>query len=187
MRVQQIRARRDVPPLQVQNVEHIFTVEGLTERRAKNEPAIRLVSAVTKTRSLRSPLILHSCTRSATCPSEGRMSTGGSVIPVGRITACASTRSPISSHATLPLLRGMIFSCEAVGRACEWDASSDATCLPVSKASLNGSSCMFAPALVGRCSGFDSSSSNFPGVALTKMAFCTFDQNSPAYLWHESV
>lgn len=99
-------------------------------------PAICLVNAVTNTRSPRAPLVLHSCTMSDTCPSEGRMSTGGSVMPVGRMTAWASTRPPISSHPNPPLS-------------------------PVPRVA--------------------SSSSNFPGVAETKIDLLTLDQNSPAW------
>src|SRR6058998_3493184 len=51
---------------------------------------MRLVSVVTRTRSLRFSRRRISCNRSSTCPFTGRTSTSGSTSPVGRM-ICSTT------------------------------------------------------------------------------------------------
>ena len=60
--------------------------------------AIRLVSVVTSTRSLRAARVRISSTRSSICPVTGRTSTRGSSSPVGRITCSTIWSAPLRSY-----------------------------------------------------------------------------------------
>ena len=59
---------------------------------------MRLVSVVTRTRSLCLARSRISCSRSSTCPLTGRTSTSGSTSPVGRM--ICSTTTPCDSRSS---------------------------------------------------------------------------------------